>query len=668
MSETRTNIPEWKIPFDYEEGCFPCSSCVVDLMDSLNEVIEDLAPIMEEFKETETSYFAYKRLNFIDKEIDQQILGIALLDPVKANRRIKPLADKINSLLLKSNSLNVDFKLNLMKELTEQSNELSVDGSNAVAEMGEVGVKIMKVIEDVNSVSKYLAEGAPTKELLDTSIKKGRELLAAMQGYNFSPVREKVVAERELARTLDNKIKEWATPFNKFKDTVNETLNSLAAFESNIDDLHNQTITADIMASEAIAGNWRTTPQAQTKITRINQLNEDAKKKLESARKMIDDGEKFNNAADNAYGDLSSKNDEMDTYSDRFNDNQREFENERNTMFELDRKAAIKADELETSAAELKNIAENSKLPAQNALQAAMSYEKILSSITEAEEMANSALDSADESLQMSDGVATKVNNAMKDIERMYEDALNAEATVDNELEPTLKASTQQVEDVNKITKDIKQKLGVISKQVEKMGDLSDVIEETKEKASTAQTDAHYALTSINARAKGISDKKANAYNLRDEYAEMNLHLDNTEKALADYEDSPNRKKREAYQEQDIATRLQLLEEKRNYIIAKGDQVNDLVGSIRDKIGSVRDILSEITNPGVTFTTGSNLELQTPEHIEDLALKTDVSFYTNISDKAETDFLFYMGNLEETYKLIPTSLTDDFMAIQVIFS
>ena len=126
-------------------GCFPCSSCVVDLMESLNEIITDLSPIMEEFKETEKSYFAYKRLNFIDKEIDQQVLGIALLDPVKANRRIKPLADRINALLLKSGSLNVDFKLNMMKELTEQSGELSVDGSNAVAEMGEVGVNIMKV-------------------------------------------------------------------------------------------------------------------------------------------------------------------------------------------------------------------------------------------------------------------------------------------------------------------------------------------------------------------------------------------------------------------------------------------------------------------------------------------------------------------------------------------
>ena len=49
-------------------------------------------------------------------------------------------------------------------------------------------------------------------------------------------------------------------------------------------------------------------------------------------------------------------------------------------------------------------------------------------------------------------------------------------------------------------------------------------------------------------------------------------------------------------------------------------------------------LLTGIKNPGVTFTTGSNLELQTPEHIEDLALKTDVSFYANISNKEHIYF------------------------------
>ena len=75
---------------------------------------------------------------------------------------------------------------------TPKANELYADGSNAVAEMGKVGVRIMEVIAEVDAVSEYLAEGAPTKELLDTSIKRGRELLASMQQYDFTPTRQKV--------------------------------------------------------------------------------------------------------------------------------------------------------------------------------------------------------------------------------------------------------------------------------------------------------------------------------------------------------------------------------------------------------------------------------------------------------------------------------------------
>ena len=120
----------------------------------------------------------------------------------------------------------------------------------------------------MNAVSEYLAEGAPTKELLDTSIKRGQELLAAMTGKDFSNARAKVVTEREAARKLVNTVKEWAKPINDFKDDVNKTMRMLTKFERNLEDLHNQTVAADAMASEAIAGNWRTTPQAQTKIAR----------------------------------------------------------------------------------------------------------------------------------------------------------------------------------------------------------------------------------------------------------------------------------------------------------------------------------------------------------------------------------------------------------------
>ena len=39
QQETRPYKPAWKEPFDYEEGCFPCSSCVEDLMVRMNAIL-----------------------------------------------------------------------------------------------------------------------------------------------------------------------------------------------------------------------------------------------------------------------------------------------------------------------------------------------------------------------------------------------------------------------------------------------------------------------------------------------------------------------------------------------------------------------------------------------------------------------------------------------------
>ena len=97
MNETRTTLPEWKLPFDYEEGCFPCSSCVADIMEHANSLTGQLAPVMEEFRETEKSFYAYRRLKFIEEEIDRLRPEIALLDPVEGNKRIQPLEQKVTS-------------------------------------------------------------------------------------------------------------------------------------------------------------------------------------------------------------------------------------------------------------------------------------------------------------------------------------------------------------------------------------------------------------------------------------------------------------------------------------------------------------------------------------------------------------------------------------------
>jgi len=625
---------------------------------------------MEEFRETEKSFYAYRRLKFIEEEIDRLRPEIALLDPVEGNKRIQPLEQKVNNLHWTSKSLNIDFKLNLMKGLSNQAEDLANDGSNAVAEMGTVGVKVLGVIRDVTEISENLGTGV-TAQLLETSVAKGRELLASMQDRSFSKTRVKAEEERELSRTSLDVVKAWANPVEQFKIDVGRTKDQLAKFESDLDDLHNRTNTADTMATQAKQGNFRNSaPQAESKIKKINQLHEAAKGSYQLAQDLVSEAEVMVENAKESYGGLSDLADNIDDYANEFKDRLRNFEAEDENMFRLEGDAANKVGELTDQARELENIAARSKMPAETALQAAQAYENILTYMNEGREAARKAAQDAEKAFAMSDGVASKTNSALKTIQEMYEDAGDADQSVNNELGPSLENSKVNVKAVGEKTKEIKQNLASITKQVEKMGSLSDTIMDTKDKASRAQTDAHDALTSINARATEISRNKEKAYDLRDAHSSMNLYIANTEKSLNDYEQKPGgRNRRDAYQESDIAARLLRLTQQKEAIHRSGDMVNDLVSSIRDKISLARDALAQIEHPGVAFTRGSHLELELPSNLPDLAAKTDVSFFVNVTNPGNSEeraFFFYMGNLEDTHKRIPNTLTDDYMAVQVV--
>ena len=49
---------------------------------------------------------------------------------------------------------------------------------------------------------------------------------------------------------------------------------------------------------------------------------------------------------------------------------------------------------------------------------------------------------------------------------------------------------------------------------------------------------------------------------------------------------------------------------------------------------------------GVEFEGESNLELKNPENLEEMAVKTEVEMYFNVTDRESDDraFLMYMGN------------------------
>lgn len=174
---------------------------------------------------------------------------------------------------------------------------------------------------------------------------------------------------------------------------------------------------------------------------RINQLAEAAKASQQLGSDLVQEAEAMVDAAKESYGELADRSETIDEAAVEFRDRLRTFEAEDENMFRLEGEAAARAAQLADQAAELKNIAARSKRPAETALQAAQAYENILTNIKEGDAAAGQAAADADKAFAMSDGVASKTNSALKTIQEMYEDAGDADQSVNNELGPSLASS-----------------------------------------------------------------------------------------------------------------------------------------------------------------------------------------------------------------------------------
>merc|ERR1712106_227086 len=360
MNETRAIIPEWKRPFDYAEGCFPCSSCIEDLMITMNGIQNELLPIMNEFLRNEASFYANQRLNYISDQIDRLKPEIALLDPAVGNRKMMPLEQSMDKLGRESKSLNILYKLGRMRELAKNAQYLETDGSNAINEMGLVGIKVQEVIKDVLAISEALGSGI-NPELLQTSIRTAQYLLEQMESHSFQDTREKAEEEQQAARAVMEEVKVWASPVEDFKQSVMETEERLGTLEEKIVDIQTQTETAKQLSTEANTINFRNAaPQASMKIDKINDITEASEAIKQLSEQLVEEAEASRESAKDAYYDLGSKNDDVTQRTSDFNDRIKTYETDIEDLFSLERKAAMKARELSDQAANLEQIAQQS--------------------------------------------------------------------------------------------------------------------------------------------------------------------------------------------------------------------------------------------------------------------------------------------------------------------
>ena len=197
------------------------------------------------------------------------------------------------------------------------------------------------------------------------------------------------------------------------------------------------------------------------------------------------------------------------------------------------------------------------------------------------------------------------------------------------------------------------------------MKDLTEKLKQTVQNATDAETIAHDALGSIDLRAELIQAAMNKSNQLSDSSAEMKLAIDATKKALAKLEEA--RPRRDADPD-DVDGRIGRLRASESRINGIRSNINTMMSTLRGRLSQVRETISAIET-GIAFEQGSYLELQPPPKIEELAIKTHIKLFFNVTKSNNPDgkaFILYLGNVEDTHTKMPLTSTDDFMAVEVI--
>ncbi len=127
--------------------------------------------------------------------------------------------------------------------------------------------------------------------------------------------------------------------------------------------------------------------------------------------------------------------------------------------------------------------------------------------------------------LFQSKGVNTKAQDSRDRTNRLYEEASAVRDIVNNELQPRMETAMVDVDGVREKNKHTKDYVEIISRKLDAMPDLTEKLKETVINATDAETVAHDALASIDARAEVIKNDMKTARGLMDDDAEIQFAI-----------------------------------------------------------------------------------------------------------------------------------------------
>ena len=491
---------------------------------------------------------------------------------------------------------------------------------------------------------------------------------------DFNADRLNAIEKNEAALDLVSSVKQFAKPGEDFRTQVSAADSRRSKLDSNLSDLKDKSEMAKAEIGFAATLNFKNDKSpAEYKRDRIRSMTQRTSDNNILGKKLESEAKSFLEDAVNAFDLL---NEESQTIQETISAKEAQLDADGimiNNNVDAVLEAAQHANDLEMQAEQLRTILDDTKSPAERTLEAASAYDNIGNDINESQQRAAKALEMSNEVALMalqdmttnSIGLKDKADQSATRTQELNDAAQKARQELHNDLDPQLGRSKQKMDKIAMQNKATKQSVEVIISNLRRMADQEEELKLTVKEADDAETLAHDALASIDARADEIKRNMGETQDLQNRHAEMTFAMGATEKALAEIQE--RRKKRETESE-DFKLRLSRL-------LSRGDEIDKIresnakmLATLRKRVKSVRKTLSGLKEIGVTFKQGSSLELQTPPRLTELSSCTQVSFYFTVSKTEEEEgkaFLFYLGNEVGTHMKMPATSTDDYMALEV---
>lgn len=449
IGEKCDNCPHrWVLIPDY--GCQECDTCHHALLDYTDSLQQQIDPVIIDFNTIAGGYFTEQKLNFYGGLVKEYQPRVKILNP--ANINLSPLNKAMESLeeKVKEQNKTCYFDKTVSQSSNIRSGDLLAQARNFSDLSRVVSMTANQTIKEVKKLADSFT-GSESSTVVDSALKEAQLILDELNKYQSDG--NDTLKQLERAHDFLENVKFSTLPVSVQKAAVNDLKSKIGNFSDKLEDLHNwSTEVNEILGQTSKTHNKNKESPVYTK---YNTLTDQTKEIAEHIKNSSNSGIESSLLLDNIhrnFGELGRLNLSLTIQNDLAEkvilpENEKKYE-ELQSMIESSERHA---DDLQISAGNLEKQLSNITANSEHALKAANAHSNIVDAVKSAHDTAKQANHAVGTATDLTKGVGDRAYIQDRDAKALLNEVREELRIVQEELEPMLKNSTGNVEDIKKM-------------------------------------------------------------------------------------------------------------------------------------------------------------------------------------------------------------------------